>query len=67
MFWASFLIGWLIRSIIVRLGGESNYLRLKPLFFGLIFGHIFAAGMLLLYGVVYYFCTGVSTSITFKV
>ncbi len=65
--WASFLIGWLIRTIIVRFGGENNYLKLKPLFYGLIFGQIFAAGLLLLYGVIYYFCTGVSTSITFKV
>jgi hypothetical protein len=52
--------------MIVKFGGEKNYLKMKPLFFGLIFGEIFVAGLILLYGVIYYCCTGLSTTITYE-
>ena len=64
--WASFLLGWFFRTMIVKFGGEKNYLKMKPLFFGLIFGQIFVAGLILLYGVIYYCCTGLSTTITYE-
>ena len=64
--WASFLLGWFLRTLVVKFGGEKNYIKLKPLFFGLIFGEIFTAGLILLYGVIYYFCTGISTTITYE-
>ena len=67
MIWASFLMGWFFRSMIVRFGGEQNYIKLKPVFFGLIFGDIFAAGMIILYGLVYYFITGSATTIIYQV
>ncbi len=38
--WASFLIGWLLKSLITRYGGLSLYTRLLPLFLGLIVGDI---------------------------
>lgn len=52
--WFSFLFGWMIRSLIIRLGGEKNYVKLKPLFLGLIFGDVVASGLILLNGLVYY-------------
>jgi len=38
VFWFPMLIAWLVKGGIVRYGGMSTYLRLRPLFFGLIVG-----------------------------
>jgi len=38
VFWLPVLIAWLVKGGIVRYGGMSTYLRLCPLFFGLIVG-----------------------------
>lgn len=65
--WASFLFGWFFRMLIVRFGGEQNYIKLKPVFLGLIFGDIFAAGMIILYGLIYYICTSKATTIIYQV
>ena len=65
--WASFLLGYFFRTMVVKFGGEKIYFRLKPLFYGLIFGDIFAAGMVLLYGIIYYLCTGLSTTISYRI
>ena len=53
--WFSFLLGWFVRMVIVRFGGEHSYIKLKPFFTGIIFGEIFAAGCIMLTGVIYYF------------
>ena len=65
--WASFLLGYFFRMMLVKFGGERNYLKMKPLFFGLIFGEIFVAGLILLFGVIYYCCTGLPTTITYGI
>ncbi len=36
--WLPFFITWLIKSLVVRYGGQRTYRRLIPLFFGLIIG-----------------------------
>ncbi|MGD9496128.1 MAG: DUF6785 family protein [Armatimonadota bacterium] len=38
VFWFPMLIAWLVKGGVVRYGGMSTYLRLRPLFFGLILG-----------------------------
>jgi hypothetical protein len=38
MFWASFFIGWLLKSILQRYGGMSGYRMMLPFFLGLILG-----------------------------
>jgi len=38
VFWFPMLIAWLVKGGIVRYGGMSTYLRLRPFFFGLILG-----------------------------
>jgi len=38
----SVLIGWVVRGVIVLLGGARLYRRLRPVFIGLIIGHILA-------------------------
>ena len=41
--WASVLIGWLLKRLIIYCGGATAYRRAKPLFMGLIMGEIFSA------------------------
>lgn len=52
--WFSFLLGWFVRMLIVKFGGERSYLQFKPLFLGMVFGEIFAGGAIMLIGLVYY-------------
>jgi hypothetical protein len=54
----SFLLGWLIKTTIVKYGGSRLYQRLKPLFFGLIAGEIFGAVVPSIVGTIYYLVTG---------
>ena len=37
--WCPFLIAWLLKSTIVRYGGQRLYRRLIPLFLGLVLGN----------------------------
>jgi hypothetical protein len=37
-YWSSIFIGWLIKTVIVRLGGYRTFRRLRPIAFGLILG-----------------------------
>ena len=48
--WGSFLIGWVIKVLIVRFGGGRTYQSQKPLFIGMIMGEIVAVAMVLLVG-----------------
>jgi len=56
--WLSFLIGWVIKELVVRFGGGRTYQNLKPLFLGLIMGELLAVMMTLLTGWIYYLSTG---------
>jgi hypothetical protein len=50
--WFSILLGWLVKTIIVRLGGASLYSSAKPFFLGLILGDSMAAGFWMIAGFV---------------
>lgn len=67
MIWSSFLLGWIVRMLIVKFGGERNYIKLKPLFIGLIFGEISAIGVLMLFQIGYYLIYGVPCPIISKI
>ena len=41
--WWSVLLGWFLRTIILRFGGARTYRMMKPLFLGLILGEVFSA------------------------
>lgn len=43
----SFLVGWAIRSIAIRLGGTGAYERLKPLMIGVVAGELLAGFVLM--------------------
>lgn len=43
--WGPFFIVWVIKSIVLRVGGMKLYRQLIPFFLGLILGHFFMAGV----------------------
>ncbi len=58
MFHASFLIGWLIRTLITRFGGRNAYRRALPFMIGVIAGDLLAGLIFMAAGAVYYLATG---------
>lgn len=42
--WGPFLIVWMVKSAVLRLGGMRLYRQLIPFFLGLVVGHYFVAG-----------------------
>lgn len=41
--WASIMIGWVLKTLVLRYGGATTYKKLKNLFIGLILGELFSA------------------------
>ncbi len=41
--WASILLGWFLKTLIIAYGSAQTYRRLRPLFLGLILGEVFSA------------------------
>ncbi len=58
--WASFLLGWIIKTLIVKVGGGSVYHRVKPLFIGFILGEFMMIAIMLIVGFFYNKFTGAS-------
>ena len=54
----SFMLGWLIKMLVVRIGGGRTYQNLKPLFIGLIIGDLAGGMFWIVFGPMFYFCTG---------
>jgi hypothetical protein len=57
-FSTSFLIGWAIKELVVRLGGVRAYQAGKPFMVGMVAGDLLAALLAMIIGTVYYFNTG---------
>ncbi len=57
MFSFSFLLGWFIKTMVTKYGGEKAYSRLKPVFFGLIAGDMLGGIIPSIIGAVYYLVT----------
>jgi hypothetical protein len=54
----SFLLGWAIKQLVTKYGGENGYNALKPLMFGLIAGELIGGLLPLFTGWIYYGATG---------
>ncbi len=54
----SFLLGWAVKTMVVRFGGAGTYNRVKPLMYGLIAGELLGGVLPILIGTGYYFVTG---------
>ena len=50
----AFLLGWFIKVIVTRLGGNATYQATKPLMIGVIAGDLLGGGIWMLYGAIYY-------------
>ena len=59
----SFLLGWMIKSVAVRVGGARSYATLKPLMVGLISGELLAVLFWSIVGAAYYFTTGLQPAV----
>ena len=51
--WGSFMVGWFVKSLVVRFGGGSVYQRLKPVFIGIIAGEVVFIGVHILFNLLY--------------
>jgi hypothetical protein len=54
----SFLLGWMVKTAVTRLGGFRPYQRLKPLMVGVIAGDVLGGLVWIVVGVAYYAVTG---------
>ncbi len=54
----SFMIGWLIKSLVNKYGGERMYQSLKPFMIGIIAGDMAGKFVPMLVGTIYYLSTG---------
>jgi len=43
--WGPFFIVWVVKTLILRIGGMGMYRRLIPFFLGIVVGHFFTAGL----------------------
>lgn len=51
-FWFSYLLAWLLKSLIMRYGGQKLYQRLRPLAFGLILGDALNGAVWIIIGLI---------------
>jgi len=58
MFAFSILIGWLVKTLVMRYGGAALYQKLKPLMIGLIAGELLGIVVPVIIGAIYYVVTG---------
>jgi hypothetical protein len=54
----SFMIGWIIKTLVNKYGGEKMYQSLKPFMIGVIAGDMAGQFVPMLAGTVYYLVTG---------
>jgi hypothetical protein len=54
----SFLLGWLIKTLVMKYGGGRLYNRLKPLMIGIIAGEMMGLGVSTVINILYYLITG---------
>jgi hypothetical protein len=56
--WTSFLLGWVIKTLVVKVGGGRVYRSVKPLFIGFIMGEFMIIATVLVVGLIYNAITG---------
>ncbi len=39
--WSAMLIGWVVKTVVLKYGGVQLYRRARPVFLGMMFGHLF--------------------------
>jgi len=54
----SFLVGWLIKTALIKLAGGNAYIQAKPFFYGIIAGQLVVAFAWVAVGAIYFLITG---------
>ncbi|HOF18224.1 MAG TPA: hypothetical protein PK082_04885 [Phycisphaerae bacterium] len=54
----SFLLGWLVKQLVARLGGSRMHRAAKPLMIGIIAGELLGGAVFMVFGAVYHAVTG---------
>lgn len=65
--WYSFLIGWCVKTLIVRFGGGKVYQHLKPVFIGIITAELVTVGAAITISLITYAITGEAKGIGFGI
>jgi len=65
--WASFLLGIIIKTIVVKMGGQQQALKLRPLLLGVIAGDLLGALVSMACSIGCYLATGVTWSSPYQV
>ena len=63
----SFFIGWVIKKLVIKYGGNSVYAKAKPFMIGLIAGEILGAILPSVVAAIYYFATNGEMPKAFRV
>jgi hypothetical protein len=56
----SFMIGWLLKTLVVRFGGTQVYNRFKPAMFGIVAGEMLSGVIFMGVGAIYYAVRGIN-------
>jgi len=56
--WASFMLGWFVKTLIVKFGGGAVYQRFKPFFIGLIASELMASAFVIMVDMLYFWLHG---------
>ncbi len=56
----SIMLGWLVKVAILRIWGGTTFARVKPLFFGVVFGQVAIHGVWLIVNSIYFLATGIT-------
>lgn len=60
LFFYSFFLGWVVKSLVQKFGGGQVYQDLKPLFIGIVLGELSVAAASVIIGYLYYWATGLT-------
>jgi hypothetical protein len=58
---ASFLIGWFLKALVLRLSGSAKYIELRPMMIGVVVGDLLAGFIIFVILWLYYLITGIQS------
>lgn len=65
--WAAYLLGWFVKTLVVRFGGGRSYQRLKPVFIGIIAAELIAVAAVVAVDFAHYWITGHPTGVSTQI
>ncbi len=65
--WGSFLLGWFLKSLVVKFGGGTTYHRLKPVFIGLVASELIASAGIVVFDLLYCWTTGDPPPVLYRI